>query len=181
MNYWSDEVILLELKTGRDTPKSFEQLFMKYFRLLINRAYEMIKDEHVCQDIVQTVFVEFYEHRLYETIQTSIKGYLLTQCRSRCLDYIKKKERYNERLETYSAFTYKLERPHFAVSFQIRDRLDNELNALPPQQQQAFELIFNQGKKYKEAAQHMHTSIDTCKNHYKRAIKRLRSGLADLL
>jgi RNA polymerase sigma-19 factor, ECF subfamily len=181
MAHWTDEVILLELKQGHDKLTPFNELYTKYFTYLCIKAKEMVNDEQAAKDIVQGVFIEFYDKRLYDTIQTSVRACLLKQCTDRCLNYLRDRGRYEDRLANYGYYSFTHERASFTESFQIRDRLNDEISALPPQQQRAFELGFSQGKKYWEAAAVMGISINTFKNHYKSAMRRLRSGLADLL
>ena len=52
----------------------------------------------VAEDIVQEVFITLWENRHDITIETSLKGWLLTGTRNRCLNYIKRqavRNRYN--------------------------------------------------------------------------------------
>lgn len=181
MQFWEDDVILLELKTGRNKLKAFEQLFNKYCRLLCNIAFDIIKNEQECEDIVQELFINFYEKEQYSSVNIPVRNYLIVLCRNRCLNHLKARQRSEKKLGEYRLYNNTSIQPHFELTFQIKSRVNGEIMAMSPQQQKAFDLGFNQGKTYLDAASEMGVSLNTFKDYYKLALKKLRTGLADLL
>lgn len=184
MNTTQDDILLLALKGDKDRIKAFKKLFYKYYDMLFKRAYQIVKDEHACEDIVLELFEEFYNEQYFNVIKTNVAAFLLTRCRQRAINYLIANRRYKERLEKYSRKIDRQETPTF--TFQLWDKLANEVNIMPSRQREAFRLASLQGCQYSQAAEIMGISINSFKVHYKLAIKRLRksfgtSNLADLL
>lgn len=55
---------------------AFEELHSRYFQTIFRAAWNVLKDRESCMDIVQNIFVWFWEHRENHQIR-SIKAYLL--------------------------------------------------------------------------------------------------------
>jgi RNA polymerase sigma-70 factor (ECF subfamily) len=61
------------------TELQFEKLFKEHFAYLSNVAFAMVKDEDDSYDIVQQVFVKFWDKRFDVDIDDNIKAYLHRQ------------------------------------------------------------------------------------------------------
>ena len=69
---------------------AFDQLFREYFAALSLFAYRLTGDEQQAEDIVQDCFVSLWERRRGLKHIDSIKSYLYTSIRYRCIDNRKK-------------------------------------------------------------------------------------------
>lgn len=138
----------------------------------------MLGDDMEAEDLVQHVFIEFWEKKQYRNIDTSIKAYLQRTLYNSCLNIIEKRKTAKRKLDAYSqecdsAFYDK-------EQYENRERetyLDNAINALPFQQGQAFTLVYMEDKKYKDAAREMGISVNSIKTHLKLAVRRLREKI----
>ena len=80
-----------------DDEDAFKYIFDDLYAPLCLYARRMVPPG-AAEDIAQEVFVALWENRNDITIETSLKGWLLTGTRNRCLNYIKRqavRDRYN--------------------------------------------------------------------------------------
>jgi RNA polymerase sigma-70 factor (ECF subfamily) len=169
-----DNYLLDQLKAGDLT--AYEQLFKRYYKLLNLHAYYILKDEMEAEDQVQSLFIEIWDKRLYNHIRSSVKSYLYTAIKNKCLIALEKKKINNKRLNRYvSTLEYKTDK-NTAIENESEKSVNAIINELPAQRQQAFSLVYLENKKYKEAARIMHITTNSVKTHLKLAMKELRAG-----
>ena len=70
-----DELILFE-KMQRGDTSALEYFFREYTDMLYYRAFGFVKDNLVAEDIVQEVFIRFWQLRKNLKITDSVPGYL---------------------------------------------------------------------------------------------------------
>jgi RNA polymerase sigma-70 factor (ECF subfamily) len=169
-----EDIILLDrLKSG--DVDAYEQLFIKYYKLLNIEAFALLEDEMEAEDQVQSLFVEIWHKQLYLHINSSLKAYLQKAIHNRCLKVIKKRKTAYRKFGEYTySIDYKTEE-NYAEQREIELNVSSLLSELPIQRSQAFNLVYIENKKYKEAADEMGISINSIKTHLKLAIKTLRS------
>lgn len=175
MENQEDIILLNRLKAG--DMLAYELLYKKYYKLLSIEAYAILEDAMEAEDQVQTLFVELWQKQLFLGIHGSVKAYLQRATHNRCLKVIRKKKSISRRFGGYL---------HLAGHSPEADLLEREepdkeinmhslLSELPVQRSEAFQLVYIENKKYKEAAAHMGISINSVKTHLKLAVKSLRS------
>ena len=67
----------------------FKKLFNKHYKGLVIYANGYLFDMDSSKDIVQDVFIYIWEHSGKLNIKTSLKAYLYSMVRNRCLNYLK--------------------------------------------------------------------------------------------
>ena len=70
-----DELILFE-KMQRGDTSALEYFFREYTDVLYYRAFGFVKDNLAAEDIVQEVFIRFWQLRKNLKITDSVPGYL---------------------------------------------------------------------------------------------------------
>jgi DNA-directed RNA polymerase specialized sigma24 family protein len=75
------------------TSAEFEGLFRQHFRPLCGFALGYVKDADQAEDIVQELFARLWQDREALSIQVSVKSYLFTAVRNRCLNALVVKKR----------------------------------------------------------------------------------------
>ncbi|WP_130855581.1 RNA polymerase sigma factor [Olivibacter jilunii] len=181
MQYWDDEFILLNLRDSRFRKDAFDRLFEKYFEPLTGIAMLYLKDRQRSEDVVQEVFIEFYEKKLYNFVESSLGGYLQKLCRNQCLDNIKMTAREVSRINDYIQLFPDNERPNYGEDSEIRKRFNTMYREMHPQQRKAFDLAWLQGKQYDEVAKIMRISKNSVKTHLRLALRFARKFLSDLV
>jgi RNA polymerase sigma factor (sigma-70 family) len=83
----------VKIKSGEAIDrKTFEQLYHNYYSALCAFGYRYIKDSEVVEDLIQEVFVVFWEKKSGFNNLNSIKSFLYTSVRNKCLNLLKHQE-----------------------------------------------------------------------------------------
>lgn len=161
---------------------AFEILFRTYYSYLCNFAYTFLKDRDNSEEVVQDMFVAFWNKRDQIIIKSSSKSYLTQTIRNRCLNELKHqkvKNAYQSHQMTtgtdISEGSSLLEQEELALKIQ------EAINSLPGQQQRVFLLSREEGKKYKEIAEELGISVKTVENHMGKALELMRNQLSEYL
>jgi RNA polymerase sigma-70 factor (ECF subfamily) len=158
--------------------EALELLFKKYYKLLTISAFYILKDEMEAEDMVQAFFVDFWERQLFNNINSSLKAYLTTAIRNRCLKEIEKEAVRQKKLADYQYTISEIEEEQEVICGEIN--VEKILADLSVQRFQAVTLVHYQNKKYKEAAYEMGISVNSLKTHLKLAFKTMRDGVKNV-
>ena len=71
-------------------PFAFERIFRKYYKALCGYVLGILGDEGQAEDVVQEVFIYFWEHREELKVENSLRAYLYTSVRHRALKLLQK-------------------------------------------------------------------------------------------
>ena len=158
--------------------EALEMLFKKYYKLLTISAFYFLKDEMEAEDMVQAFFVDFWERQLFNNINSSLKAYLTTAIRNRCLKEIEKEAVRQKKIADYQYTISEIEEEQEVICGEIN--VEKILADLSVQRFQAVTLVHYQNKKYKEAAYEMGISVNSLKTHLKLAFKTMRDGVKNV-
>jgi len=163
--------------------KAFEQMFKAHYKELHSYANVMLRDEDTAEEIVQSMFLKFWEKRELLNVQTSIKAYLYKCVYNDSLNYLK-----HQKVKTkYQDFTvYTMNDHHEAASSRVElteleFKLQEALNELPEHCRTIFQMSRFEELKYREIAEQLNLSIKTVENQMGKALKILRLKLADFI
>lgn len=154
----------------------FDNIYRTHYSQLYYFALQYVNDTEACHDITHTLFEDMW--RNLDTIKAeTIKGYLYSNIRNKCIDYLRKRK-IRDKYISYacrSIDTYIEER-----EFERQDELDKTLaNILGMLGEPTFSILkscYLDEKKYKEVAEEMGISIATVKKHMIKALKTLREN-----
>ncbi|MEG0796727.1 MAG: RNA polymerase sigma-70 factor [Odoribacter sp.] len=158
---------------------NFEELYKIYFKSLYRFAYHYVMCEEA-YDIVQEVFIHFYENGEKLPADTNIIGYLLTATRNRCMNFLRHKniiDRHENRL-VEAIISWNLESQEEDLA--LNSELQRCINLLTPQQQLIIRLK-SEGKSYQEIADLMNINTGTVNTHIARAYKIFRENFGNHL
>ncbi len=174
MKYREDQILDL-INSGNH--EGLKCLFDSYYKPLCVFAMNFLDSFEEAEDVVQDVFVKFWEQFSCRHFEGSFKAYLFSSVQYACVRELKKRIKYNfQSLECLTDHAINTEED-FTAEYQ---KLYTELSHLPKQCRKVFELIVLHDMKYKEVADFLGISVNTVKTHFARALKQLRGSL-DLL
>lgn len=161
----------------------FEQVFKKYFKNLHAYAFTMLKDQEMAEEMVQQVFFKLWDRAENLTFHGSIQAYLYKAVYHECLNYIKhQKVRTDHQLRVaYSLKNQSDNASKKVITKELEARIREALNELPEQCRTIFQMSRFDELKYQEIADRLNISIKTVENQMGKALKILRSNLADYL
>ena len=169
----TDEIILERLKLGDMV--AYEMLFKKYSKNLTLQAFHILKDQMEAEDLVQSIFIDFWDRKLYLNIKSSIKSYLQMTVYNKSISIIRTRQRQQKHLNDYKQDTNQITETNIFERKQSDKDVNLFLAGLSPQRQQAFNLVYMENRKYQEAADEMGISINSIKTHLKIALRILRN------
>lgn len=161
------------------TKAEYNHLFEQQYNSLCNYAYAIVKDFDEAEDIVQGVFVNFWNSKKDQPLIEKPTNYLVKSVKFKCIDYQRKlitKRKYEqEALHTKEAIV----QPENKTETNIKDVLMVAIGQLPKKTREVFMLSKIDGLKYSEIANHLGISPKTVENQMGRAFKHLREKLKD--
>ena len=161
--------------------QAFKEMFGLYYKALCAFSYKYVQDPHEVEDLIQDVFVSFWEHKKdFEDIN-SIKAFLYTSARNRCLNYLK---HLSVQKKHETSLIYELESDQFFIRHVIEEEVFNqlyaEINSLPEGSQKIM-LLAMKGLKNKEIAEKLDITENTVKTQKKIAYAKIKANLGPVL
>lgn len=179
-----ERALLLEAQQG--DVNAYEDLQLMLQPAIHRFVQRMLTDPMLTEDIVQEVFIKFYQNIGKIDPPENMKAYLYRIARNRCYDELRREGRYEsmsldeEPVELYVSFTqsHTQQQPDDAtywllLSIEVREAVDQ----LPESQRRALILYSDEGMSYPEIAQIEGISLGTVKSRIYYAKKNLRQYL----
>ncbi len=162
--------------------KLFEQLFRQYFGELCNFAKSFVNDEDSAKEITQNVFINLWQNKEKIDSDKSVKSYLFTSVRNRCLNHIRDNKKFRSNVLDVEITDYgtTFESDSFSVS-ELETKISEALDKLPERCRQVFMLNRFEDLKYKEVAGKLNISVKTVEVQMSKALKILREELKDYI
>lgn len=165
----------------RDDLKAYEAVFRQYYQQLYRFAYNYLRDQVPSEEMAQEVFLYIWEKRGQIEIKTTLKTYLYSAIKNKCLNYIKYElPRKNELEESHLAMMMVNQPEREEDSERMRRHIDAAVNELPTKCRHIFMLSRNAGLTYEEIAEELELSVKTVENQMSIALKKLRESLKPL-
>ncbi len=158
------------------TEKELKELMNKYYSQLCVVSVQYTDSLEIAEDIVQDVFLRFWEENKLLSVETNPKAYLFRSVRNASIDYIRK--------NNYRVFT-DIEEANLISEEEISEeelslqyeRLYRIIGQLSPQERTVLNAIVVENKRYKEVAEEMNISVNTVKTYFAKALRTLRKEL----
>ncbi|WP_316791304.1 RNA polymerase sigma-70 factor [Pedobacter frigoris] len=156
---------------------ALEEIYERYWSVLYRSAFNVLRDEAAALDVIQEVFIWFWEHRTTLEVN-SIKAYLLIAVKYKVANYIrngKVRESFYERIPRIELDS---EFPDEVLQVkELKEMIDRFVNELPDRCQEVFHLSRNEHLTNREIAQRLGISEKTVENQINKALKRLKLNL----
>ena len=177
-----DEQLLIKLlKQGNE--KAFTSLFRQYYKDLVMFAGNFLPEKQVCEDIVQSVFVNIWEKRTNMDINVTLRSFLLRSVKNSCLDELRHRKVVMEHENSMDPLENDrdLSTEQQLLYSELISHLNKALRQLPEKQREVFEMSRIQGNKYKYIAVKLNISERTVEDRMAKTILALRKYLKDFL
>jgi RNA polymerase sigma-70 factor (ECF subfamily) len=169
-----------EMKGGKEY--AFDFFFNYYYSGLCVYAQKMSSiPEQEARDLVQDVFVKFWNDREKSDIRFSIRSYLFKSVKNRCFDLLRKKDRNIKVLEITNEMAVTDELFETFILSELEALFNKSLEKLPLRCREVFEMSRLHGLKNREIAAKLGISEKTVENQITKALHILRAELKDYL
>lgn len=158
--------------------KLFEQSFDCFFDSLHRYAFSFMKNDELASDVVQTVFIKWWETKTVVANLDEARKYLFTAIYRSCLNQIR-----NEKVKQAHISNYLREGNSEVKNFdnvvyeELEQKIKLVIESLPTQCKIIFIKSRFEEKKYAEIANEMNLSIKTVEAQIGKALKILREKL----
>jgi len=174
-----EQQLLKQLSKG--SHDAFAVLFRQYYKDLVLYAGTIIREQVVCEDIVQNLFLKLWKEREQLMIRSSLKSFLITAVRNRCLDHIRHltiREKHHDDVWAFSQSNDQDTEKYVFYSI-LNKKLEEALHQLTPACRQVFEMNRFEHLKYHEIASQLQISQRAVEDRMSKALKQLRVLLKD--
>lgn len=160
---------------------AYKQLFIRYYSPLCEYASQYVSDADA-EEVVEELMLFLWENREAVYIESSVRAYLFTATRHRCLNAIKK-EMYHARLhnQLYEKIKDQFENPDFYFINELVENIQKVIEELPDTYRETFKLSRFGELTNVEIAETLGISIKTVEYRISQSLKILRVKLKDYL
>lgn len=158
---------------------AFTEIFNRYSQVLYAHAYNKLRGESDARDVLQEMFMNFWDKRGSLEEGNNLSGYLFIALRNTIFNLIRNKARVNIYAETFSKtnadsgiYTDTLIREK-----QFAAMIEEEIAKLPPRMREVFELRRKQNLSNKEVAVRLGITESTSADQMKKAVRILKSKI----
>lgn len=162
-----------------DSRSAFSAIYAQFWKDLFGHALKRLKDEQQAEDIVQELFVQFWEQRQKLDIDMNLPAYLYGMLKFKIIDF------FNSNKVKPQLLAYWAEDMHHYVQhhpeeldayLHLEELLEEELQKMPHNMKEAIVLKWDQ-LSIKEIAEKLNLSEQTVKNNLTEGSKRLQRSL----
>jgi len=183
-----DKILIQDIKLADNS--AFKELFYKYYTALHTYAIKFVNSSEIAEEIVHDLYTAIWNKKNEIKITTSVKSYLYTSIRNRCISQLRKKKVYFQRIDDDDEYfdESKIIIPvsqenglSALIASELEDKLMVAIEKLPERCKEIFLLSRFKGLKQKEIAEEMNLSINTVEKQISRALQKLRNALKPYL
>ena len=162
----------------------FRQFFLVHYETLCIRAFRLVHDRNLSEDIVQDVFLMLWKRRTEIDFSRPVLPYLTTAVRNRSIDCLRSRKSRGEGtcgLDTLDGYVRCLVADRCEEEFDLswlRHEIDDGVSQLSEQCRRVFLLSRVTGLKNREIAERLNISVKTVEKHIGVALSKLRLRLS---
>lgn len=166
---------------------ALEELFKSHYKPLRVYAYHFINNKEIAEDIVQDVFLEFWDRRDHIRFEdkSAVKSYLFKSVYNRSVNILNSDVLHNIPIEGTSESLivenyinrYIQNQEQSLLLKELESEIADFVETLPPQCKRVFMLSRTYGLKNKEIAKQLEISIKAVEKQISKALSGLRTHL----
>lgn len=160
---------------------SFNNLFRHYYARLVRFAIQFVHTREAAEDVVSDVFVKIWERRATLDEVRNLEVYLYVAVKNSCLNYCEKYSVVHIQLDMHGE-TELYDAANSQKSLEMKElmhRLHMAVEQLPQQCRLIFKMVKEDNLSFREVAEILAISPRTVETQIYRAVKKLKTVLAD--
>lgn len=178
-SYNDNELVLL---IAKDDEHAFRVLYDRYWKKLLVQALLKLQSTEEAEEIVQTIFINFWRRRHTIQLKYSFHTYIASMLKYEILRQLALRKKEKHFRENVSAL-------HIVEDYstrnwldyeQMREEIEKTVRLLPEKCQLVFRLSREKGLTEKQIAESLNIAPKTVQAHMGKALKQLRTSLQQL-
>ena len=178
-NIQSNHQSLLERLATNDH-LALREIYDLFWERLYYFAYNILKDEMICDDIVQEIFVGLWENRHSNNIK-NLGAYLHKAVKFQCLKHIRSHKIANDYINRINQIQFLNQTEEFIHFEELRGILNDSIDQLPEKCREIFQLSRFDELSNQEIANKLGISIQTVKNQISKALQHIRVSVDNVI
>lgn len=174
----SDEELVSKLKEG--DAAALERIYDRYWKKLYQAAFGLFRDEQLCEDLVQEIFIRLWTKRGSLDI-VSLRSYLYASVRNRTLNLIRSNRVQVDLSAVADELDLESSPEQRLYQDDIRQTIRNGVLELPDRCREIFLLSREELLTAPDIARRLGIAPKTVENQLTIALKRLRASLGQFL
>ncbi len=170
--------------SGKDDTKAFDEIYCRYREVLICTAQKQLRCRQKSEDIVQEIFVSFYNRRYEVQISTSLSAYFHQALKYKIMNEARSEKVRHSYQKTVYHSSLNNQRRDFNCTYESKEvmgQITASINLLPNKCREAFLLSREGDFSHKDISQQLGISISTVEKHICKALRSLRYNLSTVL
>lgn len=163
-------------------PSVFEELFSRFYSPLCRFAFRLVNDREVAEDLVQEVFVKYWQRSEFLPPDVNPKAYLFQAVHNQALNHLSsQKKKVYPGEEAFLHIESGTNTDTGLMYEDLQKAIDHGLEQLSPVCKSVFLMSRNEEMTYQEIAGALEISLKTVEAHMSKALRILRKHLVSFL
>ncbi|WKB81163.1 RNA polymerase sigma-70 factor [Cellulophaga lytica] len=172
---FNEQLLLKEVYKGNIN--AYETIFNTYWKRLYLYAFKVYEDESLCEDIVQEVFINFWERR--ESLNVNkLENYLFKSVKYKMANAIRDLKFTNIHLSKLLDLPSDSSQENTVEYKELQQEINSVIATLPDKCKKVFIMSRFDDLTNAEIAAELNLSIRTVETHISNAIKHLKNNLS---
>ncbi|GAB3646090.1 RNA polymerase sigma-70 factor [Echinicola sediminis] len=178
MDKATDEYLYQRVKQANH--QAFDRLFDRYWKRLFQYAFRLLQDREQAEDVVQEVFIHFWENAQSKEIH-HLSGYFFRAVKYQVANIIRNQKWTVEWEESqWEELLIEEKETENPPQQELQELLEKSIEKLPPRCREVFYLNKKEGFTAKEIAANLNISPRTVEHQLQKAMKSLKADLGQL-
>ncbi len=176
----SDEKLIVDLLSGRGADvRAYEQIFHKYYPMVLNFIKGILKDIVLAEDVAQNIFMKLWINRHKLNPKQSLKNYLCVIARNDVINILSSRTTKSTVLQAQlqEDVAYLSSTEEWISFAETNSKVKQDIEAMPPQRRAIFKMSRYEHMSNMEIALKMNLSIRTVEKHIQLALRDLRKSI----
>ena len=156
--------------------QAFCQIYQHYWKGLFAFSFKILKDQQVCEDIIQEVFTDLWQKKHQLEVQ-NLDAYLTQMTKYQIFQYLRKGKLSQKYLDRFSAIQMVNDTEDKLHFDELKATIENQLADVAPRCREIFLLSRFENLSNQEIADKLNISLQTVKNQLSQGLKHLRQSL----
>ncbi|WP_269415292.1 RNA polymerase sigma factor [Pedobacter rhodius] len=174
-----EELNILWDRSCSGDQKSYAILHRTLYPVLFNYACKILKDEDLSDDLLQDLFVRFWERKTKIGPLQNVKAYFIKSTRSIVLNHIKSAKLKQDKLDVLPEPDFQFSGEELIIfeekELALKQLIYKAINTLPSKQKEIIYMRFYEDMEYNQIAEITGIRYQSVINHVYRAIQVLRT------
>jgi len=154
---------------------AFAIIFDRYWKKLYTYAFKIYKDEEICEDIVQEIFISLWKNS-GNTVILNLEAYLFRAVKYKIANHIRSLKFDREHIDVLETIPEPNHTMDNIEYIEFEKNIMDQISQLTPKCREVFLLSRMDHFSNAEIAEKLRLSIHTVEKHISNALKQLRSN-----